>query len=205
MENTHDRGNRNSAATDIRKLIRNLARSVVPLFCLAGIPLLSNGATLHHDPNTGYVTSITGLNVNGTLYNATFHLGVPFEDIWNWELGPWEFGGNREGAEAAGNAIATALGSSERTHELGDSFHIPISTGISAAFSDLEGVQDLNNELDVDLIGEGGYTVLHRDQPGWYPEQPLVSFAVVPIPPAVWLFGSGLLGVVGIARRKRAA
>jgi len=28
---------------------------------------------------------------------------------------------------------------------------------------------------------------------------------VVPIPPAVWLFGSGLLGLVGIARRKKAA
>ena len=29
--------------------------------------------------------------------------------------------------------------------------------------------------------------------------------AVVPIPPAVWLFGSGLLGLIGIARRKKAA
>jgi len=28
---------------------------------------------------------------------------------------------------------------------------------------------------------------------------------VVPVPPAVWLFGSGLLGMIGIARRKRAA
>jgi len=28
--------------------------------------------------------------------------------------------------------------------------------------------------------------------------------AVVPIPPAIWLFGSGLLGLVGIARRKKA-
>ena len=29
--------------------------------------------------------------------------------------------------------------------------------------------------------------------------------AVVPVPPAVWLFGSGLLGLVGIARRKKTA
>jgi hypothetical protein len=28
---------------------------------------------------------------------------------------------------------------------------------------------------------------------------------VVPIPPAAWLFGSGLLGMIGIARRKKAA
>jgi len=31
----------------------------------------------------------------------------------------------------------------------------------------------------------------------------VVSENVVPIPPAVWLFGSGLLGLVGIARRTR--
>ena len=29
------------------------------------------------------------------------------------------------------------------------------------------------------------------------------AFAVVPVPAAVWLFGSGLLGLVGIARRRR--
>jgi len=29
--------------------------------------------------------------------------------------------------------------------------------------------------------------------------------SVVPIPPSVWLFGSGFLGLVGIARRKKAA
>jgi hypothetical protein len=28
------------------------------------------------------------------------------------------------------------------------------------------------------------------------------QFTVVPVPAAVWLFGSGLLGLVGIARRK---
>jgi hypothetical protein len=27
--------------------------------------------------------------------------------------------------------------------------------------------------------------------------------AAVPIPPSVWLFGSGLLGLIGIARRKK--
>jgi hypothetical protein len=30
------------------------------------------------------------------------------------------------------------------------------------------------------------------------------AFSVVPVPAAVWLFGSGLLGLVGVARRKHA-
>ena len=32
----------------------------------------------------------------------------------------------------------------------------------------------------------------------------LTSVAIVPIPAAVWLFGSGLIGLIGIARRKKA-
>jgi len=32
-----------------------------------------------------------------------------------------------------------------------------------------------------------------------------VGVNIVPVPAAVWLFGSGLLGLIGIARRKEAA
>jgi hypothetical protein len=32
-----------------------------------------------------------------------------------------------------------------------------------------------------------------------------VNTAVIPVPAAVWLFGSGLLGLVGVARRRKAA
>ena len=31
------------------------------------------------------------------------------------------------------------------------------------------------------------------------------TWAVVPVPPAIWLFGSGMLGLFGITRRKKAA
>ena len=34
---------------------------------------------------------------------------------------------------------------------------------------------------------------------------PWAQFTAVPVPAAVWLFGSGLIGLVGIARRKKAA
>jgi len=31
----------------------------------------------------------------------------------------------------------------------------------------------------------------------------LIGVEVVPVPPAVWLFGSGLIGLIGVARRKK--
>ena len=36
-------------------------------------------------------------------------------------------------------------------------------------------------------------------------EAQVYRYSPVPIPPAVWLFGSGLLGLIGISRRKKAA
>jgi hypothetical protein len=52
-------------------------------------------------------------------------------------------------------------------------------------------------DLQVSFTGSGGgdafsFTARHEINP-------------VPVPPAVWLFGSGLLGMVGIARRRNAA
>lgn len=50
---------------------------------------------------------------------------------------------------------------------------------------------DLRNQvLEFNTAGRGLYAIYD---------------STVPIPPAVWLFGSGLLGLVGIARRRKAA
>jgi hypothetical protein len=40
---------------------------------------------------------------------------------------------------------------------------------------------------------------------GSFTDTVTVNVSAVPIPAAAWLFGSGLLGLVGIARRKKAA
>jgi len=52
------------------------------------------------------------------------------------------------------------------------------------------------NFVFVDLVREYG-------GPGG--QGKITDIAVVPIPPALYLFGSGLIGLVGIARRKKAA
>ena len=39
--------------------------------------------------------------------------------------------------------------------------------------------------------------------PQWFADNAVFELSAVPVPAAVWLFGSGLLGLVGVARRKR--
>ena len=57
--------------------------------------------------------------------------------------------------------------------------------------------------LDVD-----GAAMLDGAFPGWnaaFDLTPAPQLAAIPVPAAVWLFGSGLVGLVGIARRKKKA
>lgn len=61
------------------------------------------------------------------------------------------------------------------------------------AWEDLHGLGD-HDYNDVVLRLSGVHQHQHRHQHGVSP---------VPIPPAAWLFVSGLIGVVGIARRNR--
>lgn len=69
-----------------------------------------------------------------------------------------------------------------------------------------------NNDIPVsaNMDGRGGYDastspylrdydIVHADN-----ASQLVRISSVPIPAAIWLFGSGLIGLVGLARRKKA-
>ena len=52
--------------------------------------------------------------------------------------------------------------------------------------------------------GGSSCALIPADMEAWTATTAFTSSAVlVPVPPAVWLFGSGLLGLVGIARRKK--
>ena len=50
-----------------------------------------------------------------------------------------------------------------------------------------------------DMVSSDGITWLQRDLPHYYE---LSSTSAVPVPAAVWLFSSGLLGLIRLARRK---
>ena len=54
--------------------------------------------------------------------------------------------------------------------------------------------------FDPNAIGEYNFAI-QVTKSGWNVENVAMDVQVVPIPPAVWLFGTGLFGLVAIARR----
>jgi len=88
------------------------------------------------------------------------------------------------------------LGGSLFNPALGDSFEI-ITAAVIAGQIDLLTLAALGNELDWDvsyIIDDFGTDFVR-----------LSVVSAVPVPPSVLLFGSGLLGLVGISRRKESA
>lgn len=83
----------------------------------------------------------------------------------------------------------------------------------SESFPNLYGATTIEYNLLDNRIGPVGSNLLFTDDgvltgadSGGLRGVALVrDVAVVPVPAAVWLFGSGLLGLIGVARRKKAA
>jgi len=93
-------------------------------------------------------------------------------------------------------------------------FHGPAPVGINAGVqvdivansggsiaSPMVGSATITNPQVADLLGGLWYINIHSDL---FPAGEIRGQVnVVPIPAAIWLFGSGLLGLIGIARRKK--
>ena len=80
-----------------------------------------------------------------------------------------------------------------------------------AEFAGLAGLDDTDPiaKMSLSFLARGSFSFGGNIQPNvrsggdvWFDN---VSVSAVPIPAAAWLFGSGLLGMIGMARRKKAA
>ncbi len=94
------------------------------------------------------------------------------------------------GPISGGNWIATNESAQTLTLTNSPNFILGISTDAGASWS---------GDTSWTALGANSYTVNFSD--GSIIE---VDVQVVPVPAAVWLFGSGLIGLIGIARRKKA-
>ena len=82
------------------------------------------------------------------------------------------------------------------TNELADTLTLTGSDHFILGIS-TDGGTSWSGDTSVTPLGANSYTVSFSD--GSVLE---VDVAIVPVPAAVWLFGSGLLGLVGVARRR---
>lgn len=176
---------------------------------LMGIALLTSGAA-----NSATVFS-PEVNVDGTLENVDFiYLSVPT----NFTLGLFDAGDTTFVTPLqvnTGNAVSFtpnttgAVSYTATNDQTASSIPIPTTLGGNAAF--ILGMFDANQ---VTWFGDSGAT----DISGGAGTAFNVSFTsasgqvmgidmrlAVPVPAAIWLFGSGLLGMIGIARRKKTA
>lgn len=165
-----------------------------------------NNVTLTYDTDamTWGVSSPTpffGLNwtaSGGTLFNAgTYNVGI-----------------NGDGADELSGNAAAPLANGDGVYQ----FTVPtgsIGGNINFAWGATSGIDvfmvwsaDGLTSLDVDGDGTPGARMVDGPFPGFsanFTGSSGPTPAVVPVPAAVWLLGSGLVGLVGVARRRKAA
>ena len=77
-------------------------------------------------------------------------------------------------------------------------------SGLGSTSGLFQGNGPLSAAQEANLLAGDLYINIHTEaNPGGEIRGQILRAQVVPVPAAVWLFGSGLLGLIGIARRKR--
>jgi hypothetical protein len=200
------------------KQINKLGVTLAVLASLAIVPVTSQAATVILDGTT--VTGILDLDVDGTIYDVTFlkAFGADFYGPTGSSI--FQFADSFE-AEAASLAVTDTLNLYNNFNDpdadtvgdpsanlLNDQFWIGygefVPTGISPCAPGDTCIETAHGSWTPSDVWktEGQIEFLAYDDLRIWADFQGVS--EVPVPAAAWLFGSGLLGLVGVARRKSA-
>ena len=175
--------------------------------CAAALVSIANAS------HGAVISQISGLYIGGTVnatYDVTFHPEKSFNDLWDddndgtfgggssvFSAAPTFWQDSDSGGIYAADAIIAHLNSTgDTTVGTGQNFLVPYNTSTG----NLTSLSDTITSFD-----KGGQAVQFLDN-SIFSTAPYVSFTptAVPVPAAVWLFGSGLIGLAGMARRKKA-
>ena len=131
---------------------------------------------------------------NGNLFSGHDWTATVSKGFTGTGAGSWKFS-TATGASATGTYNFTLAAGQEA---MGLLFDWNRDSGIPV----LNIVNADGSGVDMDSDGTLGTTMLE----GPFAGSPVgFAGAVVPVPAAVWLFGSGLIGLVGVARRRRSS
>lgn len=131
----------------------------------------------------GVSTGISGLNNQTSVYGQSLNFGpasagdVVVFSIYVADLDRYWSSDRSENIDGINHVFSAAYA--------GDEF---IPAGLYVAFEDLKGFDSDFNYLDIQFV-------VSNVTNGTTPE--------VPVPAAAWLFGTGLVGLAGVARRRR--
>jgi len=137
--------------------------------------------------NSGYRNGLVSgeyvaYNLGGGLAVTSGNAGAAFDFIGAYLAGAWN------------NGLNINIKGYHGTSLLYDNTVVVDTTGASWFQLDYLGVNKLeftsSGGVDVSVNGSGEQFAMDN-----------FTFGFVPIPPAIWLFGSGVLGLIGIARR----
>lgn len=183
----------------------------------------TNGGPIH---NTAAQGSAEGVEWR-SFYVFAIPTLAPFEQIVSATL-QWDFGGfsSPQGYETYAlrsyeGVVDLLINGSGSFSDLGDGINYGektfSSSGANFMYLSASAVTDLNTLLGQQFAFGGILTTLQFD--GIHTSESYVTnrgtdasairlvlnVSAIPIPASVWLFGTGLLGLIGIARRKKAA
>jgi hypothetical protein len=151
-----------------------------------GVTYSAIGSTLSVDANTNALVSAPVYIVDGSALVAT-----GYGDMWDGTLNA-PISQNQFGATlTSGNVWSGSLSVGTVT-----------TTCCWLGATEI-GVQQGRSDLTSGWLTNGGAAVA-TGQGNMFALSSVITVSAVPVPAAVWLFGSGLLGLVGVARRKKA-
>ncbi len=132
---------------------------------------------------------------DGYTGQVTLHLGVPGGGGGNFDSGVYQ-SGNNVPLGATFSLFSTLTGGQLTASDI---YQVELNTPFSFSYS-LRADAQQGTLMDISKTGYLSFILpegVSITSMGGY------GASVVPVPSAVWLFGSGLIGLIGIARRKK--
>ena len=199
------------------KKINTIATSTMALLTLAATTSL-NAAIIDFEEidNTSKVTTGPSLDTQGfNLFNSSAGIG----SILHWESSS-PYNADPSGVTFSHNYSSTTTTLTQLNGgafnlfsiDFGDVFNSGVSQNISInavtnSGSLLSTVVSTDSIIGLETFNLNWSNVLSAswtETSGSYLQLDNISVSAVPVPAAVWLFGSGLIGLIGVARGKKA-